>query len=502
MTFIQISTIHGLAKSKLVAVLLGALGISAFIGARLYSNLDDAFITFQYAKNLAHGLGFVYHPGAPPVLGTTTPLFTLLLSGLNMSGADIPLAAGILGALAHGITVVLVLRLGIAWGQPVAGLFTAALYSVSMPAISASGMETPLYTLLIVLTFYLCALDIGSLWTWLCAALCMLMRIDGAFVAVALLITSIIQRTSRRRLLGGVLLYSLILIPWFAFAIWQFGSPLPNSFYAKTAHETWVSGRFSILGYYDLFGYLFGLQPFALVAPFVLVGGVAAFRRPKVRPALLWTPFFLAGYTLARLPNFLWYYVPPLFMVYFCLWLGLEEFGNALIAFHKRSSIAYLQVILLGVMVALFVLNLVQDTALQIRRDPFGRTAFENNVRRQAGLWLREHATPDQVVAAKEVGMIEYYSDLPIVDLLGLVTPDAIPYVRRRQYAQLIGLYEPAYVFITNASWDVVAQPIQQLATFQTNYEPVLSETFYSGAAAAEYSLYQRRSAVGRGQSQ
>jgi len=35
--------------------------------------LDDAYITFRYAQNLAAGLGFVYNAGER-VLGTTTPL--------------------------------------------------------------------------------------------------------------------------------------------------------------------------------------------------------------------------------------------------------------------------------------------------------------------------------------------------------------------------------------------------------------------------------------------
>ena len=40
---------------------------------------DDAYITFQFARNLATGGGFAFNPG-DPVFGTTTPLFTLLLA--------------------------------------------------------------------------------------------------------------------------------------------------------------------------------------------------------------------------------------------------------------------------------------------------------------------------------------------------------------------------------------------------------------------------------------
>jgi len=37
------------------------------------------FITFRYAEQIAKGNGFVYNIGEP-VYGTTTPLFTILLS--------------------------------------------------------------------------------------------------------------------------------------------------------------------------------------------------------------------------------------------------------------------------------------------------------------------------------------------------------------------------------------------------------------------------------------
>lgn len=42
---------------------------------------DDTYITLTYAKNLAQGNGFVYnHP--PAVLGTTTPLLTIIVASL------------------------------------------------------------------------------------------------------------------------------------------------------------------------------------------------------------------------------------------------------------------------------------------------------------------------------------------------------------------------------------------------------------------------------------
>ena len=65
-------------RNLLIAFLLAALAIAARLlpGAR---TIDDAFITFRYARNLLLGRGFVFNPGEH-VLGTTTPLYTLMLS--------------------------------------------------------------------------------------------------------------------------------------------------------------------------------------------------------------------------------------------------------------------------------------------------------------------------------------------------------------------------------------------------------------------------------------
>src|SRR3990170_6336850 len=65
------------------AVLVALIVILA-LAARLIPGprtIDDAYITFRYARNLLAGNGFVFNPGER-VLGTTTPLYTLLLAAL------------------------------------------------------------------------------------------------------------------------------------------------------------------------------------------------------------------------------------------------------------------------------------------------------------------------------------------------------------------------------------------------------------------------------------
>src|SRR5512147_2730340 len=43
---------------------------------------DDGYITYRYADNLSLGRGLVFNPGEN-VLGTTAPMFAVLLAGLT-----------------------------------------------------------------------------------------------------------------------------------------------------------------------------------------------------------------------------------------------------------------------------------------------------------------------------------------------------------------------------------------------------------------------------------
>ncbi len=71
-------------KFNLMPYLPLLLVMAAQLAFRLFLNQwefygDDACITFRYAQNLAWGAGFVYNAGEH-VLGTTAPLYALLLS--------------------------------------------------------------------------------------------------------------------------------------------------------------------------------------------------------------------------------------------------------------------------------------------------------------------------------------------------------------------------------------------------------------------------------------
>src|SRR6478752_10436629 len=58
-------------------------------GERYFSLFDDAMISIRYGRNLAHGYGLVWNPGARPVEGYTNPAWVLYMTAIHL----LPVAA-------------------------------------------------------------------------------------------------------------------------------------------------------------------------------------------------------------------------------------------------------------------------------------------------------------------------------------------------------------------------------------------------------------------------
>jgi hypothetical protein len=78
--------------------------------------IDDAYITFRYAGNLADGLGLVYNAGEW-VLGTTAPLWAVILgAGYRLGLTALPWLATILSAASDAASAALLAYLALKLG--------------------------------------------------------------------------------------------------------------------------------------------------------------------------------------------------------------------------------------------------------------------------------------------------------------------------------------------------------------------------------------------------
>jgi len=194
-------------RETLVVILLLTITFAARLlpGPR---TIDDAYITFRYARHILAGNGFVYNTGER-VLGTTTPLYTLLMTiEAGLSGrrdASTGLAAGfpelalITNAVADCVSVWILYRLGRRLGNgPLVGISLAAIWAIHPVSVTfaVGGMETSVFVALILGTF---AAYLDGRWraAGALAALALLTRPE-ALIAIALLVGDAILRLRLR----------------------------------------------------------------------------------------------------------------------------------------------------------------------------------------------------------------------------------------------------------------------------------------------------------------
>lgn len=218
-----------------------------FEGWRQPPQVDDAYISYRYARNLAAGHGLVYNVGEW-VEGYSNLLWTLLLAvgiGLGLQATDVAhglgLASGtaaLLVAFAYASAGIVRSRRWIAALAP--GLVLAW---IGFPVWTLSGLETPLFAALVA-----CALAAearGRLGLGTAAALvATLTRPEGPLLAAVILGVNALRGApqGRRRAFAWAAVFAVGLALLTGFRMYYYGSLVPNTFYAKAGHNVWVHG--------------------------------------------------------------------------------------------------------------------------------------------------------------------------------------------------------------------------------------------------------------------
>jgi hypothetical protein len=302
-------------------MLIAAVVLCRVFALRSCPIYDDAFITFRYARNLAEGLGLVYNPGAEwePVLGTTTPLYALLLAGVAKLGLDLTVASIALNMLFDAITAWLVPRL---FGFRRIPSTFALLLLAALPQIvriSVGGMESPLFALCGIGAAVALSSARPVVAGVLAASAC-LVRPEGVLLAGILFVAR--MRSPRELVRYAVPVIAIGIAAVVALTL-MYGSPIPQSVLAKsTMHGSDVLAE--TLGRWKTILTQSFAPSWALVLflPLVVYGAGMSLARPgALRIFSLWSLGITASYLLARPHTWGWYYYVPL--VAWTLWFGL-----------------------------------------------------------------------------------------------------------------------------------------------------------------------------------
>jgi arabinofuranosyltransferase len=286
-----------LTQSDTMARALPYLGLGCIVLAFVWTfrlpgtQLDDAYISYRYALNLAAGNGLVFNPGEY-VEGYTNLLWTLLIAAGMKLGGDAP-------AIGHWLSVVFsaaTLITTYAYTVQLTGgrhrllaLLTPAglLASNAFVAWTTSGLETPLFTWLAVCAALAMARGRPIATALLCVAAFMT-RPDGALLAACLLLPGTLRALRALRAPGAngtrlawvaaaagpAVVFAVGLAALTLFRVWYYGDIVPNTFYAK-------------IGGIPLSRGLIYLRNALVDGPALLLPGaiVAAIWQPSFRPA-------------------------------------------------------------------------------------------------------------------------------------------------------------------------------------------------------------------------
>ncbi len=486
--------------------------------------IDDAFITFRYSRNIVEGNGFVYNLDSR-VLGTTTPLFTVLMAVISniVRGEDFPYYAMAVSALADAGTVALLFLLARRlMGNRWAGVLMGVLWAVAPRSVTFAigGMETSLNIFWMIGAVYLYVIGREG-WLGAFIALGVLTRIDAALWAGPLLAHQLIlkltahsveKRSALARLPWRTWLVGLaVAAPWLIFSLAYFGSPVPRSLTAKTvayvmppgsARDTFIQTYSTPFFEFDTFGPVGALIGFFAYMALAGIGGLYAARRePRLLPWLIYPWLYAIIFSIANPLIFRWYLAPPLPALFFSILCGVWAILGGL---SRRRRVVRL--IGLGAVAVLWIGTSLHAWTLHPDHGPdrpapamafhlielyYQRIATE--LREQYGV------TPETRVASADIGAVGYFSNATIIDTVGLVTPalsryypiDPVLIAPGQNYAippALILDAKPAY-FVTMEAF--VRLGLEKDATFKADYSVIdeIPTTFYGTSMR----LYQRR---------
>lgn len=443
-----------LASIALLGVLLITLVARLLPGAR---TIDDAFITFRYSRNIVEGLGFVYNPGVH-TLGTTTPLYTLLMASMSaITGSqDFPQFALVVNAIFDSITVVLLYALMRRWsGSDWLGLLPALLWALAPFSVTFAigGMETSMNILWMVgATWVHAAEPLGKLRSMVAlgvlVALGILTRIDAALWVAPLLLIQLVE--SWREGKGAPLARlpwrtwvaaASVLLPWAIFSTIYFGSPIPNSLSAKTVAYRISDGEalIRLIQHYALpflesdvlNPALLGLGIFyAICTGFAALYAVRNDRR--MLAFLIYPWVYFAAFAIANPLIFRWYLSPPLpaliFGIIGGLWLMLRPLRESR-RYARAVPIVFAALSIFWTTTTLNAWTLTPDHGQQRPAPEMAWNHIELLYERMGRTLHEEYGTTMETrVASGDIGAIGYFSQATIVDTVGLVTPELSRY--------------------------------------------------------------------------
>jgi hypothetical protein len=390
--------------------------------------LDDGWIHLRLARNLATGGGLAINPGEP-VPASTAPLWSVLLAGLLAIGMPGLLAAKTLGLACWAGTGLVTRRLARAAGLAAGPAWAAGLTTVLLGRLvwgALSGMEVPLAALTVAAAAWAVAAGRPGLGA-AGFGLATLARPEAGLLAALHAVGAGRWGEALRR--GGVA--AGIVVPAALFNLAAGGRLVPTTAAAKVeggllGQREGLAGAWSVAAARlpaFLGDWLTVLYQDHVALPALVAAGLVASWTGRLRwlaLGLVLHPVAVALIAPYRGPGFQTgrYSAHLLPLAVVVAVLGLERFLHALARPGIRIAVGVALLVSLGF------------------RLPAAAKAYAwgvqniNAMQVTLGRWVAARTPRDTLIAVNDVGALSYFGERRVIDLVGLATPEILPYRR------------------------------------------------------------------------
>lgn len=402
-----------------------------------FFRLDDAYIFYTYAKNIAEGNGYVFNIGEK-VNATTSPLYTLLLAGTYFVCKQfLEVDFAIIGNLLSIASILLLIYSArkIFVNNQQFYLFT--LLFLTTPLIKFGfGMETLLNLSLILFAIHLYSSD-KLLAASAILGLTVLARFDSILICGVIFLHYVVVN-KKFSPLKFLFTFTFVIAPWFIFSKIYFDAFLPTTISAKLSQQEFGmfgdgliflshSARLIPGGYLTISSLIFLL---IISSVYIYRKRLQIFKNTAFTLIILWSALLFISYTfIIKAPPYQWYYTPFVLPVAVVFALAAADF------LKDKQKFLYVITILFIASCVLPVKNMFDGYT-----DKF--ITFTG-----AAEWLNKNADEGDLIAMDDIGIVGfYYQKGKLVDALGLINPEVAPHLKQKDFNWFLNYYKPEYV--------------------------------------------------------
>lgn len=415
--------------------------------------LDDPWIHLTFAKNLVEYGSFSYFKNEIITSGSTSPIYTLLLSLFFLISENEFVISYIPGIIFGGLFVYTITKLsGIHFkNEMLLAVFIAFLVALQpkLNLINVSGMETSMFIFLIAASLYayqtkkmiLIGIFLGlTIWC----------RPDGFVLWIAVAISFLLQKYYFRENVNNIEIlkaFSIGLIfatGYFFFNYLLSGEILPNTYKAKLEYYQNNDRSFflenEVLKYFTQDEFILIWIPFLIGAAGIII---SFFKKEKndFLICLLFIVGLIAVYYI-KLPfgHRFGRYLMPVIPFYLMIALyGVKLVIDFISNRSKKGSSLFPNFLFAAYTITVAGIFINHNFKLIDEFTFFNKYHHDRHV--AAGKWLKENTNEDDVIATHDVGALAFYSERKILDMAGLITPKLIEHINNQKYSEYLNDY-------------------------------------------------------------